>query len=851
MKKLFVIIIFSIFAITNISISETIIDSGKIVFKGFVKNDKNKKINGVLITLLNVNNNKKNETITSANGEFEFQVISGTYNISAVKEEYITYEEKGLKLDSNYNRIYEILMIEKNYVTDIIDVESQYRQNQEDLRTSLFNINPTSIKILPGAVEDVFRSLKALPGVSSPNDFTSQLIIRGSGPDQNLIIMDDVEIFNPYRLYGLISMFNPETLIDINLITGGFPAKYGDRLSAVLDVTNKEGIREKSLSMFANINIANANIIMQGKNPLNFPGSWIISTRRTYYDLILGPFAKKAGLITDNSSFPSFQDLQFKVSIGSFGKHKLIVNGIFSKDGVDIISGKDRSDPDSVNVNDVTKNNLLSVGWHYIPNTNFISKTTFSWYNNKGQNDFEGDILDPLIDKENLTPAQRDSLKAIGALLGFNFSSAYDFIKYSLGNKSIFKFKNNLFEFGGGIDFIRTDISYKLKLDDNFKAFLSSLPGYSALMEDFTIRGKDNIRINSYSLVRIQFLKKYFIQPSLRIDYYSFLGKVYLSPRINFGYAISPVTTLRVSTGYYYQSPGYEKLIDGQTFFDLSKNYQGQLEAEKAIHIVAGIDHWLNSEWYLKFESYIKLFSNLIVQQKLTGYKYKYYLTNPNNNDPNYLRNVNNWERSPEKLPFDSLTSIPVNSGTGKSYGFEISIEKKYTSARTKLYGWINYSLSYSDRTKYDITNPFRFDQRHILNVVLNYKISNTFELGLRWSFATNFPFTKPIGITPRIAFDSLVVNPFTNQVVFNLDYGGTENKFASRKPDYHRLDLRFSAYTKFFKLDWTFYIDIINVYNRKNVLGYDYYIDSQLKVRQKVIGMIPILPTIGFSAKF
>jgi len=113
------------------------------------------------------------------------------------------------------------------YTTDIIDVEGQFKQSQNDLRTSIFNVFPKNIKILPGATEDVLRSIKVFSGVSSPNDFTSQLVIRGSGPDQNLIIMDDVEIFNPYRLYRLVSMFNPETLHDITLITGGFPSKYG------------------------------------------------------------------------------------------------------------------------------------------------------------------------------------------------------------------------------------------------------------------------------------------------------------------------------------------------------------------------------------------------------------------------------------------------------------------------------------------------------------------------------------------------------------------------------------------------------------------------------------------------
>jgi hypothetical protein len=139
-------------------------------------------------------------------------------------------------------------------------------------------------------------------------------------------------------------MFNPETLSEINLVTGGFPAKYGDRLSAVLDVTNREGSKSKYFTGLTNVNIANANLVFSGKLPLkNVPGSWIVSTRRSYYDLILGPFAKKAGLIDESASFPSFQDIQAKVTLGPFKNHKLVLNGIHSRDGVNIIPGAQRT----------------------------------------------------------------------------------------------------------------------------------------------------------------------------------------------------------------------------------------------------------------------------------------------------------------------------------------------------------------------------------------------------------------------------------------------------------------------------------------------------------------------------
>ncbi|MCX6164490.1 MAG: TonB-dependent receptor plug domain-containing protein, partial [Ignavibacteriae bacterium] len=455
-------------------------DSGNAELKVIVTNEKNRKLNNASVTVKSIENGVSENAKTILSGVHTYSLRPGKYSLIVSLEGYIPYEENEIVLQKNEKKEINAVLSDRIYTTDQIDVEGVFKQSQNDLRTSLFNVTPKNIKILPGAFEDVMRSLKSLPGISSPNDFTSQLVIRGSGPDQNLIIMDEVEIFNPYRLYGLVSMFNPETLSDINLITGGFPAKYGDRLSAVLDVLNREGTRDRTLSVMTNINIASANLIVQGKNPLNIPGSWIVSSRRTYYDLILGPFARKSKLITDDSSFPSFEDLQMKFAFGPFNKHKFIVNGIFSRDGVAIIPGSERSNPDSVNVNDETINNVVSLSWHFIPNPNFISKTTISWYKNKGDNDFEGDILDPLIDKENLTPVQRDSLKAIGALLGFNFASKYTFRKYSIGNRSVYVNGNNKYEFGAGVDMISTDLTYTLQLDDNFKAYIRSFPGMSS-----------------------------------------------------------------------------------------------------------------------------------------------------------------------------------------------------------------------------------------------------------------------------------------------------------------------------------------------------------------------------------
>ncbi|MBS1492153.1 MAG: TonB-dependent receptor [Bacteroidetes bacterium] len=844
----FFVIIFSFFIITGLSFSQ---DSSKIHVSGKIVSDKNDVLSGILVTFKSTANVESYTAFTNEEGSYAFDLSEGNYQISIDRMGFEKYQQ-AVTVDRNSTNVFNITLTEKSqYTTEQINVEAEFRQRQEDLRTSMYNVLPKEVKMLPGAIEDVMRSLKSLPGVTAPNDFTSQLVVRGSGPDQNLIIMDDVEIFNPYRLYGLVSMFNPETLQDITLITGGFPAKYGDRLSAVLDVNNKEGVRDKTFSMISNVNIASANVIVQGKNPFKIPGSWIVSSRRTYYDLILGPFAKNAGLITDDSSLPNFKDLQFKFAFGPFKKSKFLINGIFSSDGVDVIPGKDRTQPDSVIAQDVTNNNVLSASWIYLPNNKFLSKTTFSWYKNTGDNNFEGDILDPLIDREGLTPGQRDSLKAIGALLGFKFDSKYNFRKYSLVNKSTWFAGKNYFEFGGGLDLIRTDLTYTLNLDENFKSFIRSQPNAQAILDDFKIEGNDNLRASIYGQGRFKAGDKFYYQPSLRVDYYSFLKRAYVSPRFNIGYSIDPITTIRSSVGVYYQSPGYEKLVDGQTFYDLTGSAGDNLKAERSMHFVLGIDRWLNNEWNAKIEGYYKKFDDLITQKRVTNYRYQFTIADPTNTDPNYIGDPANWIRSDTKLPYDSITTTPINGVTGNAYGIEFSLEKKYLGPDSKFSGWINYAYSFANRTRDGHEYPFRFDQRHVVNIVANYRFNKTFELGARWTYASNFPYTPPVGITPRTSRDSIVVNPFTQQVIFNLDFGDDNNRFSQVKPAYHRLDVRFSAYTRFWNADWVFYIDVINAYNRKNILSYDYDLTSNYEIKRKTIGMFPILPTIGVNARF
>lgn len=820
--------------------------------KGIVSAD-GEPLPGVTIRVLDT----KSGTVSNSDGYYELKNLpAGKINLQFTYVGYLTID-KTVTIEAGRILTANISLTEKNLELDEIVISDKAR-DASDTETSIIDLEPEQAKVLPGAGEDVLRTLQALPGILAPNDFSSQLVVRGSGPDQNLIIIDNVEIFNPYRLYGFISMFNPDAVSDITLITGGFPVKYGDRLSAVLDVSNREGTPKKSLTGSLNASITNANLVLEGKNPFNIRGGWMINSRRTYYDLILEPFAKNAGLVEEETAFPNFYDIQAKVTFGPFDGHKINLFGIYSADGVDIVSGSERKTPDSVSVNNVTRNDVLGLTWEYSPNAKFFLQNTLSWYNNSGDAGFSAEILDPSLNRESFKDFSADTIRPY--LFGFQVNSTFLFEKFSWDTKTNLLWgNNNILEAGFGADVLKSTLIFDFEFDPQLRAIFSANPNFRSSIGDI----KDTKTYNRYrGFVQNKFnlWDRVYINPGVRFDHYEIIGKSYLAPRISASLQIDELTTLRGAWGIFYQSPGYEKLLDAGVLYDFSPVNVSLLEAEKAIHYVLGIEKWLSFEWNLKLEAYYKDFSNLIVPKIVTGTKY--YTERVPGQDPNTTAG---WTR-PVTVQSDSITQIPVNNSYGESYGLELMLAKKNMDRNSSLSGWISYSFSVADRFERNFTVPFRFDQRHTLNIVLDYQFAENWNLGVRWQYGSGFPNTTPEGLRPRIiavdtdgdlkpdtpqfAVRKSSSDPNSTEIIYDIAFED-KNRFNSRKPVYHRLDIRITAAARFWNLNWNFYLDVINVYNRSNIIGYDYYVTENKELGVKPTSMFPILPTLGFSIKF
>lgn len=781
-------------------------------------------------------------TAVDAAGEFVIPGIPpGIYKVRA---RLIGYEQRSpleVRIQGGDTASVVVRLSQEPIELSGVEVTGSRRLGPEDVRPSVSKILPRESKMLPGAAEDVLRSLQALPGVTSVNDFSSQLVVRGSGPDQNLILIDGFEVINPYRLYGFISMFNPETVSDISLQTGGFAAQYGDRLSAVLDVQNRDGKTEAFVGGKVNMSLTNVNGMIEGRLPF-LAGSYLFSVRRTYYDLVLGPVLRSANLVKGDVALPNFTDLQGRISVSLNPENRLVFTGVTSRDGVDLISGDDRPTPDSVNVFDESYNSLAGMTWQYNPSPEFIARTQLSWYRNTGTGMFDGTFVDPAQNTGDL-----DRVDTVGIrFLNFGVNYEYRYTKTSLTQRVLTMTGAHVIEFGGGVDFLRTDMTRFFMIDQAFKDFLESV-GQSAPTD-----AAESVRYNRYNVYvqdRIAIGNRVYVQPGLRLDYYPALGTaIYLSPRLNVSFKVDEVSTLRAAYGMYYQSPGMDKL-DFRSRVLFSEPNLASLDAERADHYVLGIDRMIMPEWQLKLEGYYKRFRDLVVPEKLAGSSWQSTLTG---GDP-YTPDA--WA-TPVRVPDDSLSNRPVNDAVGRSYGIEVMFQKVRSYTSDRFTGWVSYALSFAERERDGVFTPFLFDQRHAVNVVGNYRFAERWDVGARFTLRSGRPYQAATGVKPRVIVAEVngVETPAvqvdgSGKTILDVEY--EQETLSGRQNLYHTLDIRLTTYPRWWGLDWAVYLDVQNVYNRENEQAVRYYIDEDANLQRRAIYGIPVFPSLGLSLTF
>jgi outer membrane cobalamin receptor len=445
-------------------------------------------------------------------------------------------------------------------------VESDREVEKREITVSRINIPMKQLsQIRIGGEADVFRSLQYLPGVLTSSQVSSGLFIRGGSPDQNLVLLDGSTVYNPSHLFGFFSTFNPDAIKDVDLVKGGFPAEYGGRLSAVIDLTQKDGNRNEFEGV-ASIGAISSRLSLQG--PLG-NGSWFIGGRRTYLDLLLDllPEDKENPLPSFN-----FYDVNAKVSQTIFGRDKVFLSGFASQDKLGLSN-------DGLSFDIGIGNRAASAGWNHIFGDQLFSTLTLSA--SRYRNGFEGDNS------------------------GFQFKVENIITDYT-GKGSIEWFATDHLTLKGGIEATHYIFDY-IK---NFSGDRDS-SGQKGTNEG----GKTNLTVNdnTYSLygqTNYQLTELLSLQGGVRVDHLQLGKTTTVDPRIALRYQLQEDVALKAAWGIYHQYLRLASQLDF-SFFDTWLPTDSSVVPSKAIHYIVGVETKPFEGYALNVDAYYKKLYNI------------------------------------------------------------------------------------------------------------------------------------------------------------------------------------------------------------------------------------------------
>lgn len=531
-------------------------DSNDAILSGYVKDSASgETIIGAKIQVRAL----KRGAVTNKSGYFALYLPSGVSHIVEVSS--IGYAPSILEVRLNENQQKTITFILSSSAVmgqEVVVQTDREKEMREAPQVSRVSIQPAQVAMLPKAGEaDLFRILQLIPGVQTISELSSGLYVRGGSPDQNLILLDGSTLYNPSHFFGFFSTFNSDAIKDVDLIKGGFPAQYGGRLSAVLNVTNKDGDLYNTHGKFSLGLISSRASI---ETPIG-NGALSLSGRRTYIDLILD-----ATGLTEELEIPSyrFYDLngKFTQDLGDFDK--IAVSGYGGSDALSL-----SSDNAASRVSVGWGNQAGSVAWTHIFASNLFSRFAIN-----GSHYF--------------------SLSEFG--LGDNsFTFDNDIRDYSLhGDIEWFSGGNNLLK--TGFQLSQYEFKLNIKAGNNPpNADIDLKPIYWAAYVSDEWKPNEEIAVTA----------------GLRVDGITSNGDIGIDPRISARYILNENVTLKASYGIYHQ---YLKLATNPLFtaFDLWMPVDSTQAASKASQYVLGVATVPWEGYSLEVEAYYKDMSNLV-----------------------------------------------------------------------------------------------------------------------------------------------------------------------------------------------------------------------------------------------
>ena len=799
--------------------SSYLFSQGLSSISGFVRDD----TSGEPISYANVF--LSNSTLGAATNQDGYFVISnipvGKYEVNATMIGYGIFKQN-IELSEGQPIRLDIRLNEEIIQTTEVLVTAERQKFERSMESSQISLDIREINSAPAFIEpDVFRTLQMLPGVQTTSDFSSALYVRGSTPDQNLIMLDGIAVYNPYHLGGIFSTFNTDAIKEADFHAGGFPARYGGRMGAILNVLNREGNTRK-VKGSANISLISSKGLIEGPLPSwrGMKGSWMISGRRTYFDTVIDALKIPIGQRIDGSDiyfqFPYyFYDYQVKINVDIDQDHRLTYSRFYGDDIVDF-SFEETLESSGTNVNVKSEtgfgvkwpwgNHTNGLTWRWIIAPDLVAKTFFS--HSRYRFDFD------LSAQDRNTYTYTDSTIELFSDVTFR---AFDIIKDNTIETALTWQAAQDHTVTGG--FQVKDVNFDLGLDISIATQDTSL--------DFSLLSLvNNTReIAFFAQDKWDFSEKLKLQFGLRSTHYNLHNNIYFDPRLSMKYHYSKDIAFKLNWGLYHQFLTTANNQDENLrLVELWLGIPKDKPASVAQHIISGLEYMSPKNIFYRLEVYHKDFDNLLTL--------KQYNTN-----------------TVEGAESDSTTNEFWDT-KGNSHGIELLIKK----SSGKLNGWVGYTYA---RTKY-YTDPSgwhypNFDRTHTLNIVGNIELSQDLEFSAGLTRSSGNPYTKILGRLYEWEQDL-----YSNMVWYPYDSYIVGEKNTERYDDYFRVDIGLTRKGgNIFGQEYDTYWQIMNLTQNLNILQYTYDTNTdpltgdQLGVRRRPVPMFPLIFTFGIKFEF
>ncbi len=748
-----------------------------------------------------------------ATNSYGFYTLTLNQDTVDLQISYVGYKQQHTTFELKENLNLNFVLFGSTTLEEVVVEATRTTVSARSPQMSVVELPVQQIKSIPTLFgeTDVLKAIQLLPGVQNGSEGSAGMYVRGGGPDENLLLLDGVPVYNVNHMMGFFSVFNPDALKNVTLYKGSFPAHFGGRLSSVVDIRMKEGDMQKYHGNVS-LGIISSKINLEGpivKDKLSFN----LSFRRTYSDLLMKPalwIAKyQIGDVSKLKAGYYFYDFNGKINWKISDKDRLYLSFYSGDDDIYFkVKSKDYTAMDTqyseyLKMNWKWGNKVAALRWNHVLSQQLFmdASVNYTQYRHNlgiGFSEEQVDLIHNNSFENEFDMAYKSGIHDVTAKVDFDYKPL----------------PNHEIRFGGSYTYhqFRPDVQ-TLKLSSGNQTEIDTTAGSPKVFAHETaLYAEDNMTFGDI----------FRVNAGLHYSTFTVEGKTYQSVQPRLSTSVMVAANLSLKAGYAYMTQ-YVHLLSNSSLSlptDLWVPVTAKIVPMNAHQVSMGAFYEVPRMFNISLEGYYKTMDNLL--------EYK--------DGASFFGSSENWENK-------------VCLGKGWAYGLEFLVQRSYG----KTTGWVGYTWAHAKR-QFDregmVINqgkefPAKYDRRHDVSVTVQHKFSKRFDLSGTWVFSSG-----NCGTLGTQIYEGLPNGYGYNPTISALE----RNNF--RLGNYHRLDLgaNLHYYAKHGTSTWN--LSVYNVYNHNNpfLVYSDYEWDEATQQERKIlkqVSLFPIIPSLSYSFKF